>query len=162
MNVQLTGGGTLTLTGPMARINAIGTIYSLTNVDNTIQGNGNIGGDWASISNRGLIDAHGTGNVLLLDGPNRGDGVATVTNELGGVMRARNAGILRVTGNGGGEFLNHDGGRIVVESTMELVDLAVFRNETGGRVEGDGVINVVSGVFNNVSGTVAPGSRRVS
>ncbi len=155
-NVQLTGGGTLTLAGPIAQINSAGN-FVLTNVDNTIRGTGNIGGNTAAISNRGLIDANGSGNVLLFDGRNNGFGIATITNELGGVMRARNAGILRVSGSGGGEFLNHDGGRVIVESTMELVTSAVFRNETGGRVEGDGVINVVNGVFNNASGTVAPG-----
>ncbi len=155
-DVSLTGGGTLTLPGPAAQINAIGNL-ALTNVDNTIRGVGSVGGNSAQIVNRGLIDADGSGNILSLDPRNNGVGVATFTNEMTGVMRARNGGILRASGFGGGEFLNHNGGRVVVESTLEVVSNGIFRNETGGRVEGDGVIAVISGTFNHISGTVAPG-----
>lgn len=52
--------------------------------------------------------------------------------------------------------MNHDNGRFIVESTVQLVVSATFRNGAGGRVEGNGTIDVVSGTFIN-GGVVAPG-----
>ena len=65
-NVSLTGGGTLTMSGPVAQINAIGG-FVLTNEDNTIQGVGNIGGNTASMINHGLIDAAVNGGTISID-----------------------------------------------------------------------------------------------
>jgi hypothetical protein len=71
-------------------------------------------------------------------------------------MQATNGGILRLNGNATSNFLN-SGGRLRVISDVELVNSAVFRNETGGRVEGAGTFWTSGGTFTNVSGTVAPG-----
>ncbi len=154
-DVVLTGGGTLSLTGPVAQINSVGN-FSLTNVNNTIQGNGNIGGNTAVVINRGVIDAANAGQTLTIDPRNNGAGTATFVNESGGVVRARSGGTIVLSGLGGGELLNHDGGRFIVESTAQLVNSAVFRNGAGGRVEGNGTIDIVSGTFAN-GGVVAPG-----
>ena len=70
-DVVLTGGGVLTMSGPVAQINAINN-FVLTNEDNTMQGVGNMGGNTASIINHGLIDAAVNGGTIVIDPRNAG------------------------------------------------------------------------------------------
>ncbi len=126
-NVVLTGGGTLTLTGPVAQINSIGN-FSLTNADNTIQGNGNVGGNTALIINDNLIDANVSGETLLLDPRNIGAGNITFTNN--SIAQASNGGTLRLTGNGGGEHGGTGTYQALAGSEVVINNGAVVRNST--------------------------------
>ena len=96
---MLTGGGTVTLTGDDAKITAVGN-HALTNVDNTIQGKGSVGGNEAIIINESLIDANLTGESLTLNPRSNGAGVVTFQNNA--TARASNGGTLVISGNGGG------------------------------------------------------------
>jgi len=102
-NVLLTGGGTLTLTGAVAQVNSIGN-FTLTNVNNTIQGRGNLGGNSASITNSSLIRSNSNGGTLTLDPRNNGPG--SFANTVDGTLRAENGGVLVLSGSGGGGFRN--------------------------------------------------------
>ena len=101
-DVTLTGGGTIALANA-DRFRGSGT---LTNVDNTIEGetsnSGGLGYNEIGIVNQaaGVIDANQTGLTLNVD-PNSAVGL---TNQ--GTMEASNGGILLLNGNGGGAFTN--------------------------------------------------------
>jgi hypothetical protein len=58
-NTTVTGGGTISLEGPLDRIEGTGPNVSLTNVDNTITGNGNLGSGELTLVNQtaGVIEA---------------------------------------------------------------------------------------------------------
>jgi hypothetical protein len=85
----LTGGGKVTLTdnGGNEIVGEIGT-ETLTNVDNTIAGAGQLGAGQMALVNqaKGVVDANGKTHALILDA-----GANTVSN----------AGILEATGSGG-------------------------------------------------------------
>ncbi|MBV9010097.1 MAG: hypothetical protein JO354_13180 [Verrucomicrobia bacterium] len=79
----------------------------LTNVDNTIEGetsnSGTFGNNDTAIINSGVINANVNGAALVID-PVAGSG--TFNNQSGGTVEASNGGILSLSGNGGGDFLN--------------------------------------------------------
>ncbi|MEQ8835621.1 MAG: hypothetical protein RID07_02320, partial [Lacipirellulaceae bacterium] len=98
----LSGGGTVTLAGSTnsSRItDNSGSNGVFTNVDNTLEGRGQIGANTLQIINQvgGLIDANSTGNTLTLD-PNAAGGLQNQ-----GTLRATNGGILVFAA---GEFTN--------------------------------------------------------
>ena len=100
LGAELDGGGFITLGGTdAARINGVSN-PSLTIIDQTIQGFGQIGVNSISIDNQGnLINSNSNGNPLTID-PNAGG----MTNT--GTLRASGGGILNL---GSGIFSNIDG-----------------------------------------------------
>src|SRR5271157_1263665 len=84
-NVSLTGGGTVTMSNSSENLIDQATSNStLTNVNNTIQGSGDIGDNGLSLNNQSLIDANQS-SELLVDAPaitNTGTLEATVGGTL--------------------------------------------------------------------------------
>ena len=124
-DVMLTGGGTLSMTGPVAQVNAVGG-FTLTNSDNVIQGNGNLGGNSAFIVNDHLIHGNVNGEVLLIDPRNAGAGSNGFVNN--STVRASGGGIVQLTGSGFGEF----GGTGTYEaqngSEVQIADSTILRD----------------------------------
>ena len=133
-NVGLSGGGTLTLGGSNTNSRILDEVSNtgvFTNVDNTIQGKGNIGFNRTQIINQGLILANDVTGALTLDPIGNG---SQFTNT--GTLRASAGGLLVLQGAGGGKFLN-TGGRIEAQdgSTVSLVGIAAV---VGGELEATG------------------------
>ncbi len=126
-DVMLTGGGDLQFTGAASRLNAIGD-FALTNVNNTIQGTGNIGGNTARLVNQSLIDANVSAATLTIDPRTGGAGVVTVDNQ--DIMQASNGGILELSGNAGGEFGGSGTYQALAGSEVVLNASAIARNTT--------------------------------
>src|SRR5262249_38075798 len=125
VNAQLTGG------------------FLLTNQDNLIQGLGNIGANQMSFLNQagGLVNANVNGQILLLDPPNLANGFVNH-----GLVEATNGGILQLTGNAGGAFIN-TGATILADgngSEVQLLNSASVSGGTLGAANG-GVIRAVTG-----------------
>ena len=103
-NLTLQGGGTLSMNvasgGGNAYIEQTGGSYTLTNVNNTIQGSGIIGNGGLSLLNEagGTINANSSGQTLLLNG-------GPITNA--GLLEASSGGTLQIAGvtvnNSGGQ-----------------------------------------------------------
>ena len=122
-NVTLQGGGTVTLSTAGGGGNAIiaqavgGT--TLTNVNNTIQGEGIIGVNGLTLVNQATVNANVSGQVLLLDN-------GAVTNT--GTLEASNGGILQISG----DTVNHAGGNITANagSSVQLFGSTVIQGGT--------------------------------
>ena len=103
-------GSTLTLQNA-ARVRGTGTLFNGGSSGEafTIQGetsnSGSLGTNELGIVNRsgGLINANVAGLFLLVD-PNATSGLTNT-----GIMQASAGGLLRLTGNGGGDFNNSGG-----------------------------------------------------
>ena len=98
----LTGGGTIILASQNSQSNSqVSGAGLLTNTNNTIQGQGNLGANKTQFLNQaaGVINANIDGRTLVVD-PNNGG----FNNQ--GLLEASNGGILQLTGNGGGTFTN--------------------------------------------------------
>lgn len=114
-NVTLTGAGTLTLSttalnGGNAIIQQNVSGITLTNSNNTIQGNGIIGSNGLAVSNAATIDANVSGATLLLNGG------GTVTNT--GTLEATGGGILQIqnpVANAGGNITAASGSAVQIE-----------------------------------------------
>jgi hypothetical protein len=136
----LTGGGSVTMEHVAARfVDENGSPNgSLVNVDNLIQGLGNIGSGELAVVNQGTIRANVAGGGLRID-PRVG---TTMQNE--GLMEAVGAGILVLDGVNGGDFLNTGTIAARDDSLVQLVNNAIV---TGGTLEtnGTGEFRVVSG-----------------
>ncbi len=136
----LNGGGTITLIST-SNLNAqISGGSILTNVDNLIQGTGNIGANGVQFINQvgGIFDANVTGQILFVD-PN-GNGFSNA-----GILEATNGGILQLSGNAGGDFTNS--GTIVANGSGSEVQFLSSVHITGGTLEtlNDGIIRTLSG-----------------
>ncbi|HUO11923.1 MAG TPA: hypothetical protein VMU37_04120, partial [Caulobacteraceae bacterium] len=137
-SLDLSGRGVVTLGGASPWDNSIsGTAAgdTLVNVNNTIAGAGNIGGNNLNLVNdaAGVIDAN-TSNTLTLD--NGG----TVTNQ--GLIEATNGGNVTISNTS----IQNAGGRVVAANGSQ-VDLNNNANITGGSVmtAGTGVIDIDGG-----------------
>ncbi len=137
----LTGGGTITLFGGANAQLTGGGI--LTNVDNTIQGFGNIGANALQFVNQtgGIFNANVTGQILYFDPSGNG-----FNNQ--GLLEATNGGIMQLSGNGGGGFTNSgtiladgEGSEVQLVTSVTITD-AVFNTQAGG-------------IIRNASGQVA-------
>ena len=141
-DVTLTGGGTVNLNGVNAQITAGGG-FQLTNVNNLIQGQGNLGANVAFILNQagGVINANVTGQGLLVDPINNPNGFVNQ-----GVFEATNGGLLQLTGNGGGAFVN-TGSTILASGSGSEVQLLQNVDITGGTLSatGGGIIHALTG-----------------
>ncbi|MBS0660590.1 MAG: FecR domain-containing protein [Verrucomicrobia bacterium] len=136
--VQLDGTGTLVL-GDSGRVRSTGagpaTLINLGNViRGTSTGGGSLGSNDVALDNRGagVIEADGAGNILLVD-PAPTGGLLNA-----GILRARNGGVLQLSGAGGGDFVNTASGLIEAQAGSE-VQLTSGANVSGGVLGGTGV-----------------------
>jgi hypothetical protein len=134
-DTTLQGGGSVTLAN-----SGLGGTHVLTNVDNTIQGWGVIGGTglgFPLIINEagGTINANTSGQELLIDG---------VFLNNAGLMEATNGGVLNLNGS---PLTN--GGTVIVDAVSGLLTNAAF-TQAGGKTQVDGFLIASEGV--NVSG----------
>jgi hypothetical protein len=128
--VSLDGGGTVTLGGSSTTsriVDGVGSDGSdgvLTNVDNVIQGKGDIGGNTLQVINEpnGLIDANADQALTLNPRPSN-----PMINR--GTMQASAGGNLVLTGNGNGSFDNTAG-------LIEALDASTVTFASGGSISG--------------------------
>jgi len=148
-NVMLTGAGTVTLndtTGAVAAFIAGGPGSTLTNVNNVIQGGGQIGqagGLKLLNQNSGVIDANQAGRTLYINAP------GGVTNH--GLMEATNGTVLNlsaVVSNTHTIQTKGSGSEVLVPLTI---------TNTGTFVVGTGSLFNITGTFTNFSGTTLTG-----
>jgi len=134
-NVSLTGGGTVTMSGPLALINQASANLTLTNVNNTIQGRGQIGNDGLTLVNQasGVITANDTAGPLLVN-------AASVTNQ--GLMQATGGGTLQTTTG-----INNTGGSISASGSGSAVQFLSGTTISGGTLSatGGGVLGTAAG-----------------
>ncbi len=149
----LTGGGTLTLASTNDQSNAqITGGHVLTNFDNTIEGEGNLGANSSQFLNQaaGTINANVEGRTIVID-PN-GNGFVNQ-----GLLEATNGGKLFLTGNAGGSFNNS--GTIAASGGTIQIDGALTSSGTVD-VGSDSLVITNSGTYTQTAGTfrVAGGS----
>ncbi len=154
-NVTLTGGGTITLVNA-DRVRGTGT---LTNTNNTIQGETNNSGSFGTneigIVNQaaGLISANVSGLTLNVD-PSASGGLVNQ-----GTMQAINGGVLRLNGFGGGTFTNSgtikalSGGTITTDGTVTSSGTVDVGAESL-TVTGGGTYTQSAGTFRLAGGSV--------
>ncbi len=146
-DTTLNGGGTVTLASLNGSSNAqITGGFRLTNVDNLIQGEGNLGANSSSFTNQtgGVINANISGRALFLDPSN----VANAFVNLG-LLEATNGGLLQLSGNAGGAFTNTNG-TILANGAGSEVQLLSSVSITGGTLN-----TLNGGVVRNLAGQVA-------
>ena len=134
-NVMLQGGGTVNLSTLIGSGNAYidqafgGT--TLTNVNNTIQGEGIIGQNGLTVLNQATINANSTGGPLITTLTIQG---ASVTNT--GLMEATNSGYLQINGvivnNAGGNITANGAGAGVQFFAGTQIQGGTLNNTTGG------------------------------
>ncbi len=161
-DVTLTGGGTIDLSaGSSAVLDSASGIATLTNVDHTIFGQGNIGYNNLNVINQGDVLANS--GTLTIDPPTFftneglfqvGPGNAivqpgTFTND-GDLIIDVGSTFSRPSGQ---DTLQAANGETTVEGTMDLGNGTFTLN--GGVLGGDGSIE--AGNVNNVAGDVSPG-----
>ena len=129
-DVSLSGGGQVNLTVHGNNIiRGVAATDRLTNVDNTIQGLGQIGQNAMSLTNQGVINANdASGNSLVLDLSGAG------IND--GIMRASSGGKLDVyddfSGTGRWEA---DGGKIQINTGVNVTTTGRIDITKGGELE---------------------------
>ncbi|MCG8407599.1 MAG: hypothetical protein MI923_20575 [Phycisphaerales bacterium] len=141
--MTLTGGGTVTMTDSDSNWIYQQNGGSLVNVNNTIQGAGNLGWSGAptAITNQGTVVANETNNTLLC---NAGSQVFTNT----GILRADSGGVLTLSGTGG---IANTGG------VIEALDASVVEL-SGATIDGGTLQTSGSGVIRTVSVETLDGS----
>ena len=150
-NVSLTGAGTVVMDNQLNNImNGNSGATTLTNVNNTISGAGNIGGGSMALNNQGLIDANaGPGqNVLYLNTSNG------TTNT--GTLEATSGSTLGLLGN---TFTN-TAGTIKAVGSGAVVNLQSGVTITGGTLtdSGGGVIETVNADSATLNGLTNTGT----
>jgi len=171
-SVSLQGGGTVTLSTSSAAsypnyalIETSLDGSTLTNVDNTIQGEGIIGDNGLNVLNEsgGTIDANSTGgplrSTLALTRDCNFGCVGTLTNN--GTMEATAGGTLQVTIN----FTNFSGntltgGTYIVDGTSKASTMILsLGSNTGGEIVNNAANIILNGTNGNVSFIDANGNQ---
>jgi hypothetical protein len=135
-NVTLTGGGTLSFTSDTyLEQPSTSDSFTLTNVNNTIEGTGQIGINNLAVDNEasGVIDANAPGGTLYLVG------TGTITNE--GLLEATGGGILQLSASSG----ITNAGDITADSAGSTVEVSTTIN--------GGTLNTVDGGTMGTIGT---------
>jgi hypothetical protein len=143
-DLSLSGGGFVSLGSQNDQVTASSNVHRLTNVDNTIVGQGKLGMNVLEIRNESLIHASVPSSILTVD-----PGSGGLTNM--DTMRASGGGILRLSG---GAFSN--GGSAVIEAQNSSRVEMFTANVSGGTLQtsGSGVIRVASSnLLNGLSNT---------
>jgi hypothetical protein len=146
-SVTLSGGGTITMSSGSGSAYLRGSGVTLTDTNNTIQGEGNIGDNGAlALDNETTIDANVSGQNLNLNG-----GGGSVTNT--GTLEATGGGTLQLLG-----AITNTGGAITANGSGSTVDVD-GATVTGGTLNtsGGGVMQTESSA--DLSGvTISSGS----
>ena len=163
-DVSFVGGGTILLSDTTAnRMYGISGVQTLTNVDNTIEGAGQIGVNLTHIINQGSIIAN-QANAIDIDPNTSGfinEGLFRMENAANAWVRNgpfTNSGIVEIQGDSllsrlDTSYLQTEGATIVNGTfTMNTNGVANF---TGGTLSGEGTINAA--VVND-GATVSPGN----
>ncbi|CAN5597171.1 hypothetical protein BH09PLA1_BH09PLA1_28140 [soil metagenome] len=112
--VDLSGNGTVILSGTQARLD--GGVGGTLNIgSNTIRGQGSVGLGSIALNNSGTISADVTGGQLIVDPAATG---GLVNN---GTLQARNGGLLRLRGAGGGAYDNNSGTLLALDVNSSVV-----------------------------------------
>jgi hypothetical protein len=122
-DLTLSGGGALVMANSEGVIEGTGT-DRLTNVDNTISGNGNIGNNSMALTNQALIDAN--------DHSLKIQPAASTTFFNSGTLRASDSGTLALrdaTYNNAGGLIRAGGGTVQMQGTSAMLPI------TGGAVD---------------------------
>ncbi|MEM7624734.1 MAG: hypothetical protein AAF333_03810 [Planctomycetota bacterium] len=134
-DVMLTGGGTIVMAssaGGVSTINDAGGVQNiLTNVNNTIRGQGNLGGNSIGFVNQalGLVSADVSGATLVFD-PGVTHGASNA-----GTMQAVNGAMLLITGANGGD-LDNTGGNLDADGVGSRIELTNGIDITNGNLRG--------------------------
>jgi len=163
-NVTLQGGGAIMLNSGddngQAYIQSANS-YTLTNLDNSIEGYGDLGDSGIVLINgpSGIVDANSPGQTLLLDG-------GSIVNQ--GLLEGTAGGTLRITTlvNNAGAHITADGGNVILNSgaiirggTLASVNAGTLSVGAGSTVTLDGAANTLtlstgstlSGVYDSVT-----------
>jgi hypothetical protein len=186
-NLTLSGGGTVTLNTTTGGGNAWilqlgapgGGSYTLTNVDNTIQGEGIIYNNEGTIINEagGTINANSTGsgvintlvvyygtitNAGVLEASNNGQLQLyqdTITNS--GVLEATNSGVLQLIG----ATLDNAGGNITANgagATVQVMGGTTIYGGTLNTLNGGTLESIAGSGFSTLDGSTASGAIKLS
>jgi hypothetical protein len=144
--VTLMGGGSITLSsanGGTPVINQAATGSTLTNVNNILQGVGQIGNNSLTLVNQaaGIVNANVSGAVLLLN-------AASITNQ--GLLEATNGGVLQttttinnqnatITANGKNSSVQFLGGSVIQGGTLSTLNTGVLGSAASQTVTLDGM-----------------------
>ena len=160
-NLSLSGGGTITLTTDNLTVNLIegaSGSNTLTNVDNTIQGAGNIGNGQMALNNQATIDANQVSHV--------GVNSALVIQTSGGTT---NSGKLEATNKGtlildGGTVTNTGQGSIISTGSGSTVELENGVIVTGGTLSGttSALIETLGGQTATLNGVIISGNYKAA
>jgi hypothetical protein len=144
-------GGVVRLSGANALLGTNGG--SITNANNTIRGEGAIGGNNTDWINQGTVNADVAGSSIFIDPRSSATGF---TNS--GLLTASNGATLRINGQFGGGVSN-TGGTISAQDNS-LVSLESNLGVTGGTftTSGTGVIRTAAGNIIFVSGVANTGN----
>ena len=138
--VTLTGGGTLTFANSIESLGGGNSSPALNNMNNTINGTGQIGGSIAlNLTNHGVIDANAATPLILF---------ATTTNP--GTLQASNGGVLRIQGgvdNTGGTIQALDASTVILNSAG-TVKGGIFATSGSGVIQAAPVNPTIDGVTN--------------
>ncbi|MEM9753857.1 MAG: hypothetical protein AAF916_10815 [Planctomycetota bacterium] len=159
----LDGGGTVVLAASGSSGNAVvndgdgGTQGRLTNVDNTIRGVGNLGGNLIGITNEadGTILAEG-GTLTIDPGVVPVDGLTGFINH--GTVTSTTGAVLNLSGSGGGGFENAAGGLLEIEAGSVANISGNFSHRQNAAIEQLGDLNITGGTFTNESDAYSPGT----
>jgi hypothetical protein len=143
-NTTLTGKGTVIM-GAGAPYSIIGdntgTVYTLTNSNNTIEGDGYLGNTQINFVNNGTVNANTSGGTLYIQPISAGTDVNTAT------MEATNGGILELQG---GSFTNTGGTLTAATSSSVILSGTTV---TGGTLTTSGT-GVTAGVIYGENSTL--------
>ncbi|MGH7936947.1 MAG: beta strand repeat-containing protein, partial [Bryobacteraceae bacterium] len=154
-NTILTGSGTVTLAANNNNRITADSLLSLTNVNNLIQGFGQIGVNAITIDNQGTIDANVMSQTLTIDPANVAN---AFVNEANGLVRASNGGILLLSGSGSGSFDNRGtlaattGGALQFTGTVTSSGTVDVGNNSLS-ISGNGNFTQTAGTFRLAGGT---------
>ncbi|MCH7813011.1 MAG: hypothetical protein IID40_03225, partial [Planctomycetes bacterium] len=163
-DLLLTGGGTINLSDNFAnRIYATTGTLTLTNVDNTIRGSGQIGLNQTTLVNQGTIIADQPAVMLRVDPSSGGlDNQGTLRAENGAELRL-DVGPFTTSGSvfaAAGSTIFRNATDYTQTAGSTIIDGALTLNAggtvtlNGGSLGGSGTVNAD---VNNAAGTVAPG-----
>jgi hypothetical protein len=151
-NVSLTGSGTVTMSNNVNNFifGSVGT-NQLTNVNNTIQGSGNIGDNQMAFVNQSLVDANNPANALTIQ--------TTHGTTNSGTLEATNGATLLLVGD---TYINA-GGTIKAVGTNSTVTVESGATLNGGTLttSSGGLIQVPGGQSATFSGLTTSGTLAV-